>query len=85
MAAELPVVATAVGGTPEVVAHETTGVLVPARNAGSLATGVLTLAAQPALRRAMGLAARRAVEARFTMERMVDDYANVYEQLASLP
>lgn len=83
MAAELPVVATAVGGTPEVVAHETTGVLVPARNAGSLATGVLTLAAQPALRRAMGLAARRAVEARFTMERMVDDYANVYEQLAS--
>ncbi len=82
MAAELPVVATAVGGTPEVVAHETTGVLVRARDAGSLSAGVLTLAAQPALRRAMGLAGRRAVEARFTMDRMVEDYASVYEQLA---
>jgi glycosyltransferase involved in cell wall biosynthesis len=81
MAAELPVVATRVGGTPEVVTHETTGVLVRARDAASLSAGVLTLAAQPPLRREMGLAGRRAVEARFTMDRMLDDYASVYERL----
>jgi glycosyltransferase involved in cell wall biosynthesis len=37
MAVALPVVATAVGGTPEVVEHEVTGRLVPARGAGGAA------------------------------------------------
>lgn len=80
MAAGLPVVATGVGGTPEVV-DDTCGRLVPARDGGALAAGLLELARSPETMRALGLAARARVEDHFTIERMVADYAAVYETL----
>ena len=82
MAAELPVVATAVGGTPEVVEHEVTGRLVAARDAAALAARLLSLAAQPDARLAFGRAGRRRLEESFTLDRMVEDYARVYTRLA---
>lgn len=78
MAARLPVVATAVGGTPEVVTTGC-GVLVPARDPGALAAAVRELAAQPGRRVELGAAARRQVEARFTLDRMIQEYRAVYE------
>lgn len=82
MASRLPVVATRVGGTPEVVDDGATGLLVPARSPEALANAVDQLAADPVRAAAMGAAGRTRVEARFSIDRMVDQYARVYDALA---
>ena len=81
MAAALPVVVTRVGGTPEVVTSEC-GVLVPARDPSMLAAALDAMAAAPDEARRMGVAGRARVEARFTMERMVQDYADAYREVS---
>jgi glycosyltransferase involved in cell wall biosynthesis len=58
MAAGVPVVATAVGGSVDAVAEGETGFLVPPRNAGALALALRRLAEDPALRATFGSAAR---------------------------
>ena len=78
MATALPVVATAVGGNPEVVVDQETGLLVDERPR-SLATAIATLASNPAQRQAMGDAGRWRVKRHFTIERMVNDYAAAYQ------
>jgi glycosyltransferase involved in cell wall biosynthesis len=78
MAASLPVVATRVGGNPEVVIHEKTGVLVPARDPDACATAVATLANDAEVRRAMGRAGRARVLESFTIDRMVQQYLQSY-------
>lgn len=77
MAAALPVVATRVGGTPEIL-DESCGRLVPSRSPGALAGVLKTLATEPALRATIGLAGRQRVESRFTLERMVQEYRDAY-------
>ena len=67
-----PVVATAVG-TPEVLALETGGTLVPARDPYRLARAVITLAEDAPRRTAIGRGRRR-VETAFTVDRMVAEY-----------
>jgi glycosyltransferase involved in cell wall biosynthesis len=74
MAARVPVVATAVGGTPEVVADGATGRLVPPGDAAALARRVGELLADDAGRRRMGDAGRRRVEDEFTFARMAEQY-----------
>lgn len=81
MAASLPVVATRVGGTPEVV-DETCGRLVPSRNAAALASAIGELARDASLRNRLGAEGRAVVETRFTLDRMVAAYAKVYEEVA---
>lgn len=83
MAASLPVVATSVGGTPEVV-DESCGRLVPSRDPRALTAAVADLWYDPELRRALGRAARTRVEARFTLDRMVREYRDVYLRLAGV-
>ncbi len=78
MAASLPVVATAVGGNPEVVAEPETGLLVPARSPERLAAAIGRLATDPEGRQAMGAAARRRLEQRFSFERMLASYRAAY-------
>lgn len=82
MASGVPVVATSVGGTPEVVEDGVSGVLVPARMPGQLARAIVELASHPAGAGAMGAAGRKRVEASFTSDRMVARYAGVYDALA---
>ena len=77
MAAGLPVVATSVGGTPEVVSGGT-GLLVPARSAGALATALGALADDPDRCEALGKAGRTRLRREFTLDRMVDQYRRVY-------
>jgi glycosyltransferase involved in cell wall biosynthesis len=81
MSAGIPVVATRVGGTPEII-DEQCGLLVPARDPKSMARALDDLAASPERRRAMSCAARRRVEERYTIERMVDEYRNAYLRVA---
>jgi glycosyltransferase involved in cell wall biosynthesis len=81
MAAGIPIVATAVGGTPEILAGSRGGILVPSRDPDGLATAMLWLAGDAARRDAMGAAARVRLTEAFTMERMIDDYAATYRGL----
>ena len=81
MAAGLPVVATAVGGTPEVVVDGVTGFLVPPRDPQALADAILRLLRDPELRQRMGEAGRARVAAHFSIEQMVHKTEALYEQL----
>lgn len=82
MAAALPVVATPVGGNPEVVIDQETGLL-PAPRAQSIADAVSGLARDPRRRSKMGDAGRWRVIRHFSIARMVDDYAAAYFGLAN--
>jgi L-malate glycosyltransferase len=79
MAAGLPVVATRVGGTPEVVTEEC-GLLVPSRNAEALADAIHQLGERADRRRHRGAAGRARAEAHFMLDRMVASYRRVYEE-----
>ncbi len=81
MAAALPVVATRVGGTPEVM-KEGVGILVTAGDPFGLGAALRSLADCPALRKRFGEAARRRVVEAFSIDRMVADYLAVYTRLA---
>jgi glycosyltransferase involved in cell wall biosynthesis len=83
MAAGRPVVASAVGGVPDVVTDGVTGLLVPPEDPAALAAALTRLADDPALADRMGVAARRAAETDFSFERMVDACERLYvEELA---
>jgi glycosyltransferase involved in cell wall biosynthesis len=77
MAAGLPIVATRVGGTPEIV-DDSCGRLVPSRDPAAIAAALVELDRSPDLRSKLGAAARHRAETRFTIERMVGEYAEVY-------
>ncbi|MBL8286379.1 MAG: TIGR03088 family PEP-CTERM/XrtA system glycosyltransferase [Rubrivivax sp.] len=81
MASGLPVVATDVGGTRDLVAEGSTGTLVPAGDPDALAHAIAHLVADASRARAMGRAARLAVERRFGLEGMVAAYGRVYESV----
>jgi len=83
MAAGLPVVASAVDGTPEAVSHERTGFLVPVHDAGALALRMGQIAGEPELRARMGRAAQEEAAARFTVPRMVDELETLYRRVAA--
>ena len=78
MAAALPVVATAVGGTPEVVGEGVTGRLVPARQPAALAAAISGILSDRALACSFGQHGRTRVEQQFSLSRMVQSYAAIY-------
>lgn len=85
MGARLPVVATQVGGVPEVVADGQTGLLAPAGDAAALAAAVLRLLADPALARRMGEAGQARAAALFSQQAMHAAYARLYETMLDRP
>ena len=82
MAAGVPVVATAVGGTPELITHGTTGLLVPPGRPGDLADAVVGLLADAPRAEALRGAARRLVEGRFSLARMIEAHEALYAEAA---
>jgi glycosyltransferase involved in cell wall biosynthesis len=76
-----PVVATRVGGLPEVVLHEKTGLLVPAENSDTLAEAISFLLEHPETATRMGDAGRRRAARKFRWDRYVDAYDALYQQL----
>lgn len=80
MASGLPVLATAVGGNPELVGDGVTGRIVPADDVQAMAAALLALARDPARARAMGAAGRAEVDRRFSLPAMVGAYQRLYEQ-----
>jgi len=78
MAAGLAVVATRVGGIPEVVDDGTSGHLVAPEDPGALARGISLLLGDSGLRDRLAQAGRRRVEEHFSSERMTADYERLF-------
>jgi glycosyltransferase involved in cell wall biosynthesis len=83
LAAELPVVATRVGGVPDVVRDGEDGFLVEAGATDDLADRLAQLAGDPALRARMGKQGRERVLPRYAVERLVEDIDELYRSLLS--
>jgi len=81
MAAGVPVVATRVDGTPEVVVDGQTGLLVPPADAAALAEAVCRLLGDEALCRSMAAAAQARVRDVFSQERTLAAYTALYQEL----
>ena len=81
MASGLPVVATAVGGNPELVEQGVTGQLVPAANHIALADAIAPYVVDRQLLQRQGIASRQRAESRFSMESMVNSYVQVYDRV----
>ncbi|MBU5614582.1 glycosyltransferase [Geomonas azotofigens] len=82
MAHGKPVVATDCGGTREMVLEAETGFIVPVQDPEALAEKILELCSDPARGAAMGEAARRRYCANFTIERYVESFAGLYQELS---
>jgi glycosyltransferase involved in cell wall biosynthesis len=82
MLAGLPVVATRVGGIPELIDDGVTGLLVPPHDAPALAIAIRRLLDDPALGDTLGSAARQCIEERYSFDRMVSAFESLWvEQL----
>ena len=85
MACAVPVVASRVGGLPEVIEHGVTGFLHPPEALDEMADSVVLLLTDEARRRAMGVEAARQVGERFCADRIVPQYEACYRRLTELP
>jgi len=81
MATELPVVATCVGGNPEVVLDNKTGLLIPPKDPDKLAKAIISLLGDKDKRLTMGKEGRKRVEKRFSIQTMVKQYGELYRSL----
>ena len=81
MAAKKTIVATDVGGIPDMMTHGREGILVPPKNSSALADGILYMMTNPRLAKEMGEAARKRVENEFTLEKMLQKTERLYEEL----
>jgi glycogen synthase len=81
MACERPVVASEVGGIPEVVVPQKTGLLVPPADPQALAQALNHVLGNRAMARQMGLAARRRVEQHFSWVSIAEKTQRMYEEL----
>jgi glycosyltransferase involved in cell wall biosynthesis len=83
MAAGLPVVASKVNGTSEVIQDGVTGFLVPQDDADATAEALIRLARDPELRQRMGAAGRERITQHFSVARMVSEKEELYTRLAA--
>ena len=79
------VVATTVGGIPEVVGDGVTGFLVPPRNPKALTEKIETVLADPKLRAKLGAAARAKIEKHHSLDAMGERLLELYGQLFKSP
>lgn len=82
MAAGLPVVATRVGGNPEIVLDGQTGLLVEPGRPDLLAAALEQLLKDPRRAAVLGAAGRRRAEEKFSLRAMVGAYAEMYREVA---
>jgi glycosyltransferase involved in cell wall biosynthesis len=84
-AAGVPVVATAVGGTPEVICQGVTGYLVPPGDPSALAERLIELCSNEALRRRLGEAGRKYMQDHFSFEAQAQAYQRLLTELVNRP
>jgi glycosyltransferase involved in cell wall biosynthesis len=81
LASGTAVLATAVGGTPEMIRHDENGWLVRSGNQRELATGLVTLLNDPALRARLGSAAGQDATARYSISRFLTEVSSLYREI----
>jgi glycosyltransferase involved in cell wall biosynthesis len=77
-----PIVATDIGGSREIISHGETGLLVPAADPVALAAAVNRLLGDPALSARLAANAKSSIPPRFTLERMIAEYSEIYSSFA---
>ncbi|MGL4514614.1 MAG: glycosyltransferase [Lacipirellulaceae bacterium] len=80
MAARIAVVATSVGGTPEVVSDDETGVLVPPADPAAMSAAIVGLLRDGMRRERLAEAGRALVERQYDVRAVIDRYAELYER-----
>ena len=83
MAAGLPVIATAVGGVPELVVDGQEGLIVAAGDGAALSRAMSVMLRDPGARQSMGEACARRAQQQFDVSAMVGSYADLYEKAAA--
>lgn len=83
MHAGMPIITTKVGGIPELVAHESEALLIDPAAPDQIATSVLRLADDPALRQALGTQARARAQGQFSISAMTRRIEAIYSELLS--
>ncbi|MDX1927219.1 MAG: glycosyltransferase [Pirellulaceae bacterium] len=81
MACGVPVVATDIPGTRDLVEHEVTGLLYPQGDVGRLTRITNQLLREPERRAAMGVAAKQRIAEQFSLQRMISQHEELYERL----
>jgi len=81
----LPVIATPVGGVPEIITHERDGLLVPPGDIAALAAAIARLTREPQLRARLGRAARETVARRFSLDSAVERLLGIYRRFGIEP
>jgi glycosyltransferase involved in cell wall biosynthesis len=77
----LPVVASRIGGIPEVVEDGVTGLHVPPNDAPALASAIKRLVDDPGLRRRMGAEGQKKIRGQFSAEKMIAQIESLYESV----
>jgi glycosyltransferase involved in cell wall biosynthesis len=85
MAAGVPVVATTVGGNPEIIENGVSGLLVPPRDSAMLADAMLTVLGNPVLASNLAAAGKRRITEMFSIERSVQQVECLYQELVESP
>jgi L-malate glycosyltransferase len=81
MAASRPIVATAVGGTPELIQDGVHGLLVPPEDPGALAVALIKLLADRDLRARLGRAARERIAAQYSLPQLIERIDRLYAEM----
>jgi sugar transferase (PEP-CTERM/EpsH1 system associated) len=84
MATGLPVIATAVGGNPELVGDNINGRLIPKEDSKAMALAITEYLDNPSLIRSHGLASRKRIIDEFSLDSMVSRYMAVYDELSEI-
>jgi glycosyltransferase involved in cell wall biosynthesis len=82
MASGLPIVATGVSGTKQVMIHDKTGLLVAPGDVGALASAIVEVLSDPARARAMGTAARDRVQSAFSAKKQAEEHIALFRHAA---
>jgi glycosyltransferase involved in cell wall biosynthesis len=81
MAMSLPCIASDVGGNPEAVVHNVSGLIVPVKSIEPLAEAVLRLVDDPVLAKEFGAKGRELVEKKYTVQRMAAEHERLYSEM----
>lgn len=84
MSCGVPIVATRVAASPELLGEGSAGLLIPPRHPEALAEALRKFAQKPDLRSSLGRAGRRRVEDRYSISLMVESYGGLYTRLTGL-
>ena len=81
MSSGLPVIATHVGGNPEIVKNNETGILVASDNKEAMTSAIISMIEDPQKRKKMGRCGRKLAKDKFSLRAMVNNYETLYQKL----